>query len=119
MTKKSGEKHKKRSSKQSRKQSSAAVQHALLKYAAMGKGKKLQKLLKGHPAVDLDAVDSRGDTALHHACRGNHIDFTRILLRRVLRVLMSSCLCEMLGPLCRLWCWSPMQERRRHQRAER
>ena len=83
MTEQDSKKHKKRSSKHSKKKSSAATQHALLKYAAMGKGKKLQKLLKGHPQADLDAVDSRGDTALHHACRGNHSDVARILLRHV------------------------------------
>lgn len=80
MTRKSSEKHKRRKSK--RNVTSAASQHDLLKYAAIGKAKKLQKLLKAQPQLDLDAADANGDTALHHACRGNHIYVARLLLRR-------------------------------------
>ena len=87
MTKKSSEKHKRRSSK--RKLDSTAAQHDLLRYAAMGKAKKLQKLLKAQPQLDLDATDAIGDTALHHACRGNHIAVARLLLRRVLSYLLN------------------------------
>jgi len=79
MTKKSSDKPKKRSSRRT----STAAQHDLLRYAAMGKGKKLHKLLKAHRQLDLDAADAKGDTALHHACRGNHVDLARLLLRCV------------------------------------
>ena len=81
MTRKSSEKHKRRKSKRS--VSGAAAQHDLLRYAAMGKAKKLHKLLKAEPQLDLDAADANGDTALHHACHGNHINIARLLLRRV------------------------------------
>ena len=82
MTKKRTDKHKRRSSRHDG--TSTAAQHDLLRYAAMGKGKKLHKLmLKTHRQLDLDAVDAKGDTALHHACRGNHIDIARLLLRCV------------------------------------
>ena len=82
MTKKRSEKHKSRSSRHTG--TSTTAQHDLLRYAAMGKAKRLHKLLKAHRRLDLDAADAKGDTALHHACRGNHINIARLLLRFVL-----------------------------------
>ncbi len=102
MTKKSSDKPKKRSSRRT----STAAQHDLLRYAAMGKAKKLHKLLKAHRQLDLDAADAKGDTALHHACRGNHIDIARLLLQCVLSATIAALVCQLpyLAPRRMLTC---------------
>ena len=54
----------------------------LLEYAALGKTRRMRKLLdRGGEQFPIDAYDAAGWTALHHACRHGHADAAQLLLR--------------------------------------
>lgn len=60
----------------------AATVMKLLEYAALGKTRRMRKLLdKAGKHFSLDTYDAQGWTALHHACRHGHADAAKLLLR--------------------------------------
>ena len=54
------EKHRKRSTR-----SNEPAEYRLLTYAALGSHRKMSKLLKKHPQLDINFYDAHGSTALH------------------------------------------------------
>eukprot|EP00208_Stichococcus_sp_RCC1054_P003344 CAMPEP_0206141024 /NCGR_PEP_ID=MMETSP1473-20131121/11561_1 /ASSEMBLY_ACC=CAM_ASM_001109 /TAXON_ID=1461547 /ORGANISM="Stichococcus sp, Strain RCC1054" /LENGTH=231 /DNA_ID=CAMNT_0053535419 /DNA_START=189 /DNA_END=880 /DNA_ORIENTATION=+ len=61
----------------------AATVMKLLEYAALGKTRRMRKLLdKAGKHFSLDTYDAQGWTALHHACRHGHADAAKLLLSR-------------------------------------
>jgi ankyrin repeat protein len=57
-----------------------AAEQRLLRYAVLGKVKKLAQLLDGRPDIRVDAFDAEGCTALHQACRYGRLEVARLLL---------------------------------------
>ncbi len=75
-----GKSSKSKKRKRSRSPDIAAAMFKLLTYAALGKEKRVGKLLDATPRLDVNAFDAEGLTALHHACRHGHLQAAQLLL---------------------------------------
>ena len=74
--KKHGKKRKRR-----RSPDAAATALKLLEAAALGKTRRVRKLLDRKPRPNVDVFDAEGLTPLHHASRNGHLDTAQQLLR--------------------------------------
>lgn len=78
----SSKRHKHSSKTQKRGDPDPSDAARILKYASLGKARKLRKLADRHDTVSLDTItDSQGATALHHAARHGHLEVVQLLLR--------------------------------------
>jgi len=60
----------------------AATVMKLLEYAALGKTRRMRKLLdRAGKHFAVDAYDAEGWTAVHHACRHGHVEAAQLMLR--------------------------------------
>jgi ankyrin repeat protein len=59
----------------------AATALKLLEAAALGKARRVRKLLDKKPRSNPNAFDAEGLTPLHHASRNGHLDTAQMLLR--------------------------------------
>ena len=85
--KKASKQHKSSSRKRKRGRGSpdtAAATLKLLAHAALGKTRRVRKLLDRTPGLDVSAFDAEGLTPLHHACRYGHLATAQLLLKCVL-----------------------------------
>jgi ankyrin repeat protein len=82
MSPKPPKKHSKKR-KRHRSPDAAATTLKLLEAAALGKTRRVRKLLDKDkkPRSSLNAFDAEGLTALHHASRNGHLDTAQLLLR--------------------------------------
>ena len=80
MSPKPPKKHSKKR-KRHRSPDGAAATLKLLEAAALGKTRRVRKLLDRKPRSNLNAFDAEGLTPLHHASRNGHLDTAQLLLR--------------------------------------
>ncbi len=78
---KKADKHKKKRKRERSPDNTAASTLKLLAYAALGKTRRVRKLLDRTSRLDVNAYDAEGLTALHHACRWGHLDTAQLLLK--------------------------------------
>lgn len=80
MSPKPPKKHSKKR-KRHRSPDAAAAALKLLEAAALGKARRVRKLLERKPRPSVNAFDAEGLTPLHHACRHGHLETAQLLLR--------------------------------------